>query len=129
MGKIMVVDDEPDIVLLFKKLLEKGGHEVIEAYSGEECIDKVKGEKPDLILLDIMMPGLDGYDVCRILKNEEETSSIPIAMLTVKSDDEDKIKSLEEKADWHIAKPVDKDKLLEMVDWLLKTPPRGSRRR
>ncbi len=124
MGKILVVDDEPDIVYLIKKILEKGGHKVIEAYNGEECLEKVKTEKPDLILLDIMMPGLDGYDILRILKSKEDTKSITIAILTAKSSDEDKIKSLDEQADWHISKPIDKDKLLDMVDWLLKSPPR-----
>jgi CheY-like chemotaxis protein len=128
MGKIMIVDDEPDIVYIVKKALQKSGHEVIEALSGEECLEKLKQEKPDLILLDVMMPGLDGYDVLEILRNDEKTKDITIAMLTVKSEDEDKIRSFDGKADWHISKPIDTDKLPEMVDWLLKTPPRRADR-
>ena len=78
-----------------------------------------------MILLDVMMPGLDGYDTCKKIKNDKEYRSIPVAMLTVKSEDEDRLRSLEEcKAEWHIAKPVEKEKLVEIVNWLLKSPPR-----
>jgi two-component system alkaline phosphatase synthesis response regulator PhoP len=124
MSKIMVVDDERDVVEVMKRILEKKGHEVIGLTSGEKCLEILRIEKPDLILLDIIMPGLDGYDVCRAIREDDETSSIKIAVLTVKSDDKDKVKSLEECADWHISKPIDANKLLEIVDWLLKMPPR-----
>lgn len=127
MPKIMIVDDEPDFVHIVKTMLEQEGYEVIEANSGKECLDKLKQEKPDLILLDVMMPEIDGYDVCRIIKEDEETHSITIAMLTVKTGDEDKIRSLEEShADWHISKPIDREKLISTVKWLLESPPRRS---
>jgi DNA-binding response OmpR family regulator len=126
MAKIMVVDDDEAIRFLIQKMLEKEGYEVVTASSGEECLHKVMTEKPDLILLDVMMPGLDGFDVCRILKEDEETGAITVAMVTVKSTDEDRLKSLEGCADWHITKPIEKKKFLEKVRWLLKYPPRRS---
>ncbi len=91
-----------------------------------ECLEILKTERPDLILLDVMMPGLDGYDTCKKIKNHEEYRSILVAMLTVKSEDEDRLRSLEEcKAEWHISKPVEKEKLVEIVNWILKSPPRS----
>lgn len=122
----MVVDDDESIRYLIKTILKKAGHEVATASSGEECLEILKKEKPDLILLDVMMPGLTGYDTCKMIKADKENRSVIVAMLTVKSDDEDKLRSLEEsKAEWHISKPVDKEKLVEMVSWLLKSHARS----
>lgn len=125
-SKVLVVDDEEEILYLTRVTLKKAGHEVITAASGEECLEVLKTEKPDLILMDIMMPGLDGFDTCKIIKEDKKNSSIPIAMLTVKSSDRDRLRSLEDcAADWHISKPVDAEKLVELVNWLLKAPPRS----
>ncbi len=125
MNKILVVDDEPDIVYLIRLILEKEGYEVVEANSGTEGLEAAKKEKPDLILLDVMMPDMLGWEVCRKLKDMKELQKVPIAMLTVKSAAEDKVKSLDTaRADWHIAKPVDRDKLVDTVSWLLKSPPK-----
>jgi CheY-like chemotaxis protein len=119
------VDDEDGVLYLISTILKKAGHQAITASSGEECLEILKTEKPDLILLDVMMPGLDGHDTCKRIKKNKESKSIPVAMLTVKSEDEDKLKSLQDStADWHITKPVEKGKLVEMVNWLLNTPPR-----
>jgi two-component system alkaline phosphatase synthesis response regulator PhoP len=123
MTKILVVDDEPDIVYLVKKILQNEGYEVIEATSGAECIDKVKREKPDLVLLDVMMPGLDGWETCKRIKEDDETKDTLVAMLTVKSEDTDKIQSFDYAiADWHIAKPIDRARLTRTVKWLLTSP-------
>lgn len=125
MSKILVIDDEPDIVYLIRLILEKEGYEVVEANSGTQGLELAKKEKPDLILLDVMMPDMLGWEVCRRIKADKELRKVPVAMLTVKSAAEDKLKSLEEaKADWHIAKPIDRDKLLSTVEWLLKSPPK-----
>ena len=125
MKKILVIDDEPDIVFLIKLILEKEGYKVIEANSGSEGLKLAKKEKPDLILLDVMMPDMLGWEVSKKIKADKELSKIPVAMLTVKSAAEDKLKSLEEaRADWHIAKPIDREKLLSTVAWLLEAPPR-----
>ncbi|MBI5253434.1 MAG: response regulator [Euryarchaeota archaeon] len=121
----MVVDDEPDIRYLLRKMLEKEGYEVTEARDGRECLEKLKKERPDLILLDIMMPGMFGWEVSKRIKEDEATKSIPVAMLTVRTSEEDKVKSLEESlADWHISKPMDREKLMETIKWLLETPPK-----
>jgi CheY-like chemotaxis protein len=125
MSKIMVVDDEQDIRFVIGKMLEKEGYEVIEASSGEESLEILKETKPDLILLDVMMPGLDGWETCAKIKLMKEINQIPVVMLTAKTADEDKIKALEEcGANWHISKPLDRAKFIETVRWLLKSPPR-----
>lgn len=121
MSKILVVDDEKPILQLVSKILEKEGHEVVTADSGEACLEILENEKPDLILMDVMMPRMDGWKVIEEIKKDEANSDIIISMLTVKSLNEDKEKSLcEVDADWHISKPIVPDKLLETVDMLLK---------
>lgn len=125
MSKILVIDDEPDIVYLVRLILEKEGYVVVEANSGTQGLEVAKNEKPDLILLDVMMPDMLGWEVSKKLKEDKALEKIPIAMLTVKSSAEDKLKSLDEaSADWHIAKPIDREKLLSTVAWLLKSPPK-----
>lgn len=123
MAKIMVVDDEADVVYVVRKILEKDSHEVVETYSGSEALAKLESERPDLILLDVTMPNLDGWEVCRRIKSNDKTKSIPVAMLTVKTEDEDKITSLDAAlADWHISKPINEKKLNATVRWLLTNP-------
>ncbi|MBI5253947.1 MAG: response regulator [Euryarchaeota archaeon] len=127
--KIMVVDDEPDIVVIVGEMLRKAGYGVIEARNGRECLEKLKKEKPDLILLDVMMPDILGWDVCKKIKEDEMTKSIPVAMLTVKSTDEDKERSFKyAHCDAHINKPIIREKLLSTVEWLLKNIPKKSLR-
>lgn len=121
------MDDEEGVLYLISTILKKAGHEPITASSGEEGLEILKKERPDLILLDVMMPGLNGHAICKKIKKNKEYKSIPVAMLTVKSGDEDKLKSLEDcTAEWHIAKPVEKEKLVEVVNWLLNVPPRST---
>lgn len=122
MAKIMVVDDERDFLAMAGRLLREAGHEVIEAGGGVEALDKLKSVKPDLILLDVMMPDLDGYEVCKIIRSTAK--DVTIAMLTVRSGNIDKLRSFEEcGANWHITKPIDKKDFLEKIRWLLDTPP------
>ena len=120
MKKVLIVDDEPDIRFIIRTILGKS-YEILEAESGEEAIKIAKKEKPDLILLDIMMPGIDGYETAKMLKNSNETRNIKIAMLTAKQEEGDKLKALAEaKAEWYITKPIDSEKLVETVRWLLE---------
>jgi len=122
---VMVVDDEPKIRFIIRKILEKEGFEIIEAESGEECIEKLKDQDTDLILMDVMMPGMNGWETCAVIKKDEKTKDKVVSMLTVKTSEEDKIKSLEDSlADWHIQKPVNKEKLVKAVKWLTENPPR-----
>jgi CheY-like chemotaxis protein len=123
MSKIMIVDDEEKIRYIVRKMLEGEGYEVVDAESAKQCFEILKDEKPDLILMDVMMPEMDGWEAAREVKRDETNKDIIISMLTVKSEDEDKIKSLDEaNADWHIAKPIKRDKLLQTVGWLLTNP-------
>ena len=102
---ILVVDDEPDIVEIIQYNLEKSGFDVIVAADGPAALEKARDETPDLIVLDLMLPGLEGTDVCRILKQDERTRSIPILMLTAKSEEIDRIIGLELGADDYVVKP------------------------
>lgn len=102
---ILVVDDEPDIVEIIQYNLEKSGFDVVVAADGPAALEKARDETPDLIVLDLMLPGLEGTDVCRILKQDERTRSIPILMLTAKSEEIDRIIGLELGADDYVVKP------------------------
>ena len=118
MEKIMVVDDEPDTVDLIKLVLETEGFEVISAFSGKECFEKLKIGKPALVLLDIMMPGMDGWEVFHKIK--EEYKDIPIAILTVSDRDIDKMLGLHVlKADDFITKPFGRQELVDRVRKIL----------
>lgn len=119
MKKIMVVDDEPDTVDLVKLVLETEGFEVIPAYSGKECLEKLKVEKPAAVLLDIMMPEMDGWEVFHKIK--EEYADLPVAMLTVRDRDIDKMLGLHVlKADDYIVKPFGRKELIDRVKKIIK---------
>ncbi len=121
MTKIMLVDDEPDVIYLVKKLLEKEGYDVVEYYNGKDCLENVESDDPDLILLDIMMPGIDGWEVSRTLKKRDSTKDIPIVMLTVRVSEDSVEKSFEYAyADGHIGKPIITEKMLNTILWVLK---------
>lgn len=103
--KILVVDDEENIVELIKMNLESSGYEIIEAYTGMEAITKTNLYIPDLILLDLMLPDIDGIQLCQMLRLNEETKDIPIIMITAKSEEADKVQGLSMGADDYITKP------------------------
>src|SRR3990172_10387272 len=109
--KILLVDDEVDLVETVRFSLEGEGYQVLVSFNGEDALNKARTEKPDLILLDIMLPKLDGYKVCRLLKFDERYRNIPIIMLTARAQEKDKIISLETGADEYITKPFDMDEL------------------
>ncbi|MBU4259424.1 MAG: response regulator, partial [Proteobacteria bacterium] len=103
--KILVVDDEEDILELLKYNLNREGYKVVSASSGEKCLQKAASEKPDLIVLDLMLPGIDGLEVTKILKSDSKTLHIPIIMLTAKGEEADIVAGLELGADDYITKP------------------------
>lgn len=115
--KILIVDDEPDIREVLKFRLEKAGYEVVTAMDGKDCLKKVEAEKPDLIILDIMMPGMNGFQVCKLLK---EKSDIPVIMLTVLAHEKDLSKGLEKGASCFISKPFNIVDLLVEIQTILK---------
>ncbi|MCR4430072.1 MAG: response regulator transcription factor [Tepidanaerobacteraceae bacterium] len=118
--KILVVDDEPHIVELVRFNLEAGGFKVFEAVDGQKAIELAQSEKPDLILLDLMLPGIDGLEVCRILRQQKPTQDIPIIMLTAKSEEIDKVLGLEMGADDYITKPFSPRELTARVKAVLR---------
>ncbi len=121
MAKILLVDDEPEIVYLTGMMLEKAGYEMVVAKDSTECFERLKEETPDLILMDIMLPGDDGWMACRKIKENEKTQHIPVAMFTVRSSDDSLKKSLEyARADAHINKPFEMKDLLATIKRLLK---------
>lgn len=118
--KIMVVDDEEGFLEVVAKILEREGFDVIKANSGYSALELLKKEKPDLMLLDVMMPDMDGWSLCSKIRQNKEFKDTIIAMLTVKGSEEDKLKTFQRaNADWHITKPIEKEKLISTVNWLL----------
>jgi len=118
--KILVVDDEPDVVSLLTLMLKSKGYEVVSAGDGQEAIAKARSENPDLILLDIMLPRLDGYKVARMLKFDENFSHIPIIMLTAKIQEKDRELGIETGADDYVTKPFDTGILLFKIEKILE---------
>ena len=117
---ILVVEDDPDIKELISFNLSNQGHQVFEANNGELGIEKAREKIPDLILLDLMLPGIHGLDVCRIIKADQETKDIPIIMVTAMGQEEDIVKGLETGADDYITKPFSIKVLLARVSAVLR---------
>ncbi len=118
--RILVVDDEEDIVKLVKTYLEYHHYEVITAGDGQEGFEKVKTGKPDLIVLDLMLPKINGYKVCGLLKKDTRYAKIPVVMFTAKAQEEDIKLGQEVGADAYITKPYEPDILLAKIKELLK---------
>ena len=120
MKKILVVDDEADIVELVRYNLEKEGFRVLCAYDGEEALNLARHESPDLIILDLMLPQIDGLRMARMLKKNESTAKTPIIMLTAKTGEEDRITGLELGADDYVTKPFSPRELIARVKAVLR---------
>ncbi len=118
--KILVVDDQPINVQLLKRKLEREGMIVATSYSGREALDLVKADKPDLILLDVMMPEMDGIEVCQRLQADKETKAIPVIFITARTSKEGKIEGLGVGAVDYITKPIDLDETLARVQTQLR---------
>jgi len=118
--KILLVEDEDDILELVSYNLQKDGYRVDEVTSGEEALRKVKQDAYHLIVLDLMLPGVDGLEVCKILKNDSKTQHIPIIMLTAKSEDSDIVLGLEFGADDYITKPFSPRVLIARIRAVLR---------
>ncbi|MEE9268757.1 MAG: response regulator [Candidatus Krumholzibacteria bacterium] len=118
-GKVLVVDDEVYILHILEFSLGAEGFEVISASNGELAVEKAKQEKPNLIVLDIMMPVLDGYETCRRLKQDPETKDIPVVLLTAKGRDVDKRLGFEVGAIDYIVKPFSPSRLIERIEEII----------
>jgi DNA-binding response OmpR family regulator len=118
--RVLVVDDEPDLVVLLEEHLTHEGYSVDTATSGMQAITKAREGQPDIILLDVMMPGVSGFDVCNILQDFPETTKIPIVFLTAVADTKRKIMGLNLGADDYITKPFDLHELAARVQAALR---------
>lgn len=123
MAKILIVDDEIQLIEMVQMRLEANGYETVTANDGKEGIEKVKSENPDLIILDIMMPLMDGYEVCKILKNDPQYSKIPIIFLSAKAQEEGLKNGKEKGADAFVKKPFETSDLLAKIKELLEKSP------
>ncbi len=113
--RVLVVDDERHIVRLVQVNLERQGYEVLTAYDGVECLEKAKSQQPDLIILDVMMPRMDGFEALQRLKTDPETSHIPVIMLTARAQDRDVLQGYQYGADLYLTKPFSPMELLSLV--------------
>ncbi len=119
MARLLLVDDEPNIRTLTRTMLEKAGHTVEVAEHGEEALGILRERGADLVILDIAMPEMSGWEVCRIIKSDPALRHIPVLMFTVMTRDEDVNRSFESGADAHLKKPFTMRELLEAVESLL----------
>ena len=118
--RILVVDDEPDAIELIRFNMKASGYEVLTAEDGEEALAKARKFSPDMILLDVMLPEIDGLEVCKILRRDPATASLPIIMLTAKASEIDRVLGLEFGADDYVTKPFSPRELMLRVRNLLK---------
>jgi twitching motility two-component system response regulator PilH len=119
MASILVVDDSPTEIHVFKTMLEKNGFEVSTAQSGEEGVARAKQVKPDLILMDVVMPGLNGFQATRQLGNDAETASIPVIIVTTKDQETDKVWAMRQGAKDYIVKPAKEADLMGRIKAIL----------
>ncbi len=119
--KILVVDDDEALVDVVSNLLKLEGYEVLEAYNGKAGLEMAKEKKPHVIILDIMMPEMDGYQVLEKLKEDPETNDIPVIMLTARTEDKAVIESWKKGADFYIPKPFEIDELLHVIELVIQS--------
>lgn len=118
--KVLVIDDEPDVVNIIELNLKSAGFEVSKAHNGKEGLEKIRREMPHLIVLDLMLPGMSGMEVCEALKAEATTARIPVIMLTARAEEQDRIAGLELGADDYVSKPFSPRELVLRVEAVLK---------
>ncbi len=123
--KILVCDDERHIVRLIQVNLERQGYTVVTAYDGKEGLEKTLAEKPDLVVLDVMMPYMDGFEVLKNLRREPETEAIPVIMLTAKAQDKDVFEGYSYGADMYLTKPFNPIELISFVKRILEGNKEG----
>jgi len=117
--RILIIEDTEDVVMLVKMYLESHHYQVLTAYDGQEGLEKAKTEKPDLIILDLMLPRINGYKVCGLLKNDARYTKIPVILFTAKAQEKDKQLGEEVGADAYITKPFEPEILLAKIKELL----------
>jgi len=121
--KILVVDDEPALLRLMEFVLSKEGHTMITATNGEEALEEARRQRPDLIVLDIMMPKMDGYQVAEAVRASADLKDIPIIMLSAKAQEEDVVRGVEAGVDRYVTKPFSPEGLTTLVTEFLASRP------
>lgn len=116
--KVLIVDDEPNILVAIEFLMEQNGYVVEKAYNGEEALQKASSFQPEIIVLDVMMPGMDGFEVARVLRNTPQFSDVKIIFLTAKGTEADKINGYSKGGDVYLTKPFDNNELVMVVSEL-----------
>jgi DNA-binding response OmpR family regulator len=125
--KILVVDDEDDILNFLELVLSEKGYDVVTASGGQEALTRAQLERPDLVLLDIMMPQMDGWEVLKLLRVDEETAEIPVAMLSARTEARDRVQGLQEGAVDYICKPFSLSELLTKIEAIFAQAGAGVR--
>lgn len=120
MSKVLIVDDSEAHLYSLSKIVEGGGHEVITASSGEEGVSQAKAEHPDVILMDIVMPGMNGFQATRRISRDDATKGIPVIFVTTKNQETDRIWGMRQGASAYLTKPVDKKALLGAISSALQ---------
>jgi len=121
--RVLVVDDDPPIVRLLQKRLEQEGLEVVTAGDGATCLLAVEAHHPDLVVLDVMMPVMDGFQALRVLREKPETRELPVILLTARREDVDVTRGWSTGADFYLTKPLVLDELVLVVQRILQTQP------
>ena len=128
MARVLVVEDSQDIADLIRHYLERAGHAVVHLTSGRDALSRVREAPPDLVILDLMLPGMDGSLICQALRQDAATAAIPIIMLTARGEEADRIRGLELGADDYVVKPFSPKELVARVTALLRRLDRGKPR-
>jgi DNA-binding response OmpR family regulator len=126
MSRILVVEDDPDIADLIRRYLQKGGFEVEIRGSGRDALGAIAAQPPDLLVLDLMLPQVNGLEICRVVRSDEKTAGIPIIMVTARAEESDRIAGLDLGADDYIAKPFSPGELVARVRALLRRTARST---
>lgn len=119
MARILIVDDSPTETYRFREILEKNGHQVLEASNGADGVAVARAEQPDLVLMDVVMPGLNGFQATRQLTKGEDTAHIPVVIVTTKDQETDRVWGKRQGAKDYLSKPVDENLLLQVIAGLI----------
>jgi twitching motility two-component system response regulator PilH len=120
MALILIADDSPTEIYVLQKILEKHGHDILTAEDGEQAIEVTNSQKPDLILMDVVMPGLNGFQATRKITKQPETKDIPVIIVSSKNQETDKLWGLRQGARGYLGKPVEENELIELINSLLE---------
>lgn len=118
-GKILVVEDEESLLMLERILLSSKGYTVTGVMNGKSALEEIAANKPDLVILDIMLPEMDGFEVCRLIKENPETRDIPVVMLTAKKSNQDVTRGMQVGANAYITKPFKSAMVIEVIEGLI----------